>query len=594
MNVNSPEFLKNPYPFYDERRRDNPAFKRDDTTWTLTGYQVLSSVLANSRIGRGNVGQKPRPQGDMSELNEIKHDNLALQIMENWMLFQNPPVHTANRKMIADVFTIKMIEQFEALMRLTIQRQIADIKRNYSENQPFDLIEHIAYPYPSAVICEILGIPAADQQKFAEWTKTFSLGAQVDFINIPPPLRSKLNQTAAQFKDYFEKLYKAKSEQSDNSLMSRLIQESGRSTSDMQLLSNCIFLLFAGQETTTLMLSNTVHALLSNPEQLSLLRSKPELIKNAIEECLRYDTSTQMIGRFALEDVQIGELEINKGDHIFAFLGAAGRDPEANSDPHTFDISRDKIKHLVFARGAHHCLGASLARLEIRVFLEELLDAFSYLSLAGHGERRSTWLMRGFDRLPISYQSRPPVQAEKITLKFGSGLYPFQPQELMCTKFGDYQLENVFESISDDQRHACVKMWMKHNVLPTKEMAWKRSKQVCYIFSDLKTGDIIGVNTLYQDQLTSSSKQFFFNRMYILPEYRNSRLMIRGTAAMLCFAKHNLSNRGVAGVVNVNENSKLDRPGLQSIFNRLGYRHFGWQGEKEIILFEFDRIHYAS
>ncbi len=594
MNVNSPEFIKNPYPFYDTRRAQNPAFKRDSTTWTLTGYDVLSEVLAHPHIGRGNVGQKPRPHGDTAEIHAIRGETLALQIMDQWMLFQNPPKHGESRKRIADVFTIKMIQQLEELMRVTVRRQIRTIKEQVPEHQHFDLIEYIAYPYPANVICEMIGIPPEDQSKFAGWTRDFSLSVELDFVSIGSDLRSQLNETARQVKDYFDSLIAHKKEHGGDDLICRLIEESKGSISHIELLSNCVFLLFAGQESTTQMISNAVHTLLSHPEQLSLLKSQPELIKNTVEECLRYDTSTQMIGRFALEDVQVAGLDIKKGDHIFAFIGAAGRDPNANPNPNKFDITRQKIKHLAFARGAHHCLGASLARLELKVLIEEFFFAFEDLSLAGPGKRRPTWLMRGFESLPLRYQNNTNIENDPITIQLGSGLYPFQLRDLDNFSFQGYQLENVFEKISTEQRQACVNMWMTHHVIANKELAWERSKQICYILTHIESGDVIGVNTLYKSQFQHSDSLYFFNRMYILPDYRNTRLMITGTAAMLCYAKHYLSDRGINGVININENKKLNRRGLQKIFRRLGYQHHSWQDDKEVILFEFDRIAYID
>ena len=137
-------------------------------------------------------------------------------------------------------------------------------------------------------------------------------------------------------------------------------------------------------------------------------------------------------------------------------------------------------------------------------------------------------------------------------------------------------------------------MWLENNVLPSKEMAWHRSNQVCYMITDTKTDEMIGVNTLYRDKLPNNDEDYFFNRMFIQPEHRNSRLMITGTAAMLCYAKHFLSEQGAAGIININENTKLSKPGMQRIFMRLGYRHVGWSDQKEIILFSFNNIHYTS
>jgi len=142
-------------------------------------------------------------------------------------------------------------------------------------------------------------------------------------------------------------------------------------------------------------------AFFAHPEEWQKLIKQPDLIPNAVEECLRFDPSVQLVGRFALEDIEIENNVIKQGHHVFAFLGAAGRDPLANPTPDIFDVSRKNIKHLAFARGAHHCLGATLARLEIRIFIEEMLNLMPTIEAAGDAIRRPTWLLRGFDRMPV-------------------------------------------------------------------------------------------------------------------------------------------------------------------------------------------------
>lgn len=402
MDVNSPAFLENPYQFYDQRRLDGVLFKRDDVSWAVTGYDVMSKILAHPAAGRGNIGQAPRRFGERQDLDQVKPDNLALQLLDRWMLFQNPPKHTQSRGRVSDVFTVKLINQLESMMRATMRALIADIKVNH-QNGHFDLVSTIAYPYPIKVICNMLGVPESDHGKFSAWTKGFSLAVQTDFLTASSSVKQQLNESAQAVSDYFEQLIPRKKAEQADDLITRLIMASGDDLEHEELVANCVFLLFAGQDTTTSLIANALNALLHNPKQLTLLRENPALSKNAVEECLRYDPSIQMVGRLAIDDIVIDKVTIKQGEHLFVFLGAAGRDPAANVDPHRLDISRQKIKHLAFARGVHHCLGASLARLEIRVMLEELLAAFPELAMAGKGVRRPTWLMRGFDSLPVAF-----------------------------------------------------------------------------------------------------------------------------------------------------------------------------------------------
>jgi cytochrome P450 len=251
------------------------------------------------------------------------------------------------------------------------------------------------------VISDLIGIPPRDRTRFYAWTQSLSAGVQVDFSTLHPQRRAELNQSAKDMEAYFQTQTQNMGERDPSSLMDTFIAGNESRMDTVQLLANCAFLLFAGQETTTSLLSNAMAALLEHPDQLDLLRRRPELIENSVEECLRYDPSIQMVGRHALDDIQLGEHVIAKGAHVFAFIGAAGRDPAVCYEPDRFEVDRDPIKHLAFARGTHHCLGALLARLEIKIMLEELLSSFAVLERAGPAQRRSTWLMRGFESLPV-------------------------------------------------------------------------------------------------------------------------------------------------------------------------------------------------
>lgn len=403
MNVDSPEFLANPYPFFAALRARSPVFRRSDFEWTLTGFETMSQILAQPAAGRGNIGQTPRPNGDTSELNALKQANPALQMLDAWMLFQNPPQHGETRGRIADVFTHKVVQRMEQTMRKTLQNLLAEIhSRRVAQ---FDFIADIAYRFPLSVMCELIGIPADDKDQINQWTRDFALAVQVDFHRLGPAPRAQLNQSADELSDYFSRLIEVKKESQLDDLMTRFINRNEQDLSEQELLANCVFLLFAGQETTTSLMGNAMLALLQHPAELEKLRNDLKLIPNAVEECLRYDPSIQMVGRYALDDFQVGEHKITKGQHIFAFLGAAGHDPAVNDDPNRFDVSRANPRHLAFTRGTHHCLGASLARLQMKILFEELVLNFSSLEQHGNAIRRPTWLMRGLESLPMRFTS---------------------------------------------------------------------------------------------------------------------------------------------------------------------------------------------
>ena len=178
---------------------------------------------------------------------------------------------------------------------------------------------------------------------------------------------------------------------------------------------------------------------------------------------------------------------------------------------------------------------------------------------------------------------------ETFEIGLPSPLFPFTREDLPDFRYAGYQLRNVFRSIDDAQRRECTELWVRNGVLSISE-ARRRSSQVCYLISEINTHSIIGVNTLYLDQLYEEGQPYWFNRMFIQHGSRNSRLMITATAAMLCFAKLNLEGEGAPGVLNVNENPKLGRAGMRRVFSRLGYRWQGRQGERDYWYFDFTRV----
>ena len=183
---------------------------------------------------------------------------------------------------------------------------------------------------------------------------------------------------------------------------------------------------------------------------------------------------------------------------------------------------------------------------------------------------------------------------KEIEINLPSTLYPFKLADLPVFEFGAYTLLNVYQKITEEQKHACVEMWLRNRVLPNKQAALERSKEVCYFITETASDKLIGVNTLYQSHVTNSTPKVFLNRMFIDPAYRNSRLMITGTAVMLCYAKTQLADQGIPGVVNINENKKLSRPGASQIFERLGYRKQRMQNGQEVLYFEFARIQFRE
>jgi hypothetical protein len=181
-----------------------------------------------------------------------------------------------------------------------------------------------------------------------------------------------------------------------------------------------------------------------------------------------------------------------------------------------------------------------------------------------------------------------------INISLPSGLYSFRLDDLQELRFNKYTLTNVFEKITLPQRKACIELWLRNRVINDKEEALARSDQVCYFITETQTGKLIGVNTLYKSANHSTGNGVWLNRMFIDPKHRNTRVMIVGTAMMLCFSKTYLADRGLKGVVNINENTKLRRAGTARLFKRLGYRVVGEENGKEVMFFEFNNVNFVT
>src|SRR4030095_6055002 len=268
-------------------------------------------------------------------------------------------------------FTPRVIEQ----LRPHIQ-QIVDGLLDKVEGEPgMDLIEQFAYPLPVIVICEMLGVPVADHERFKGWGLDIARG--LDTIMLPPDSdvgkRSMASRRA--LSDYFRELIKERRAAPRADLLSGLIaaEEAGDKLNEEELLATCILILIAGHETTVNLIGNGVLALLRNPEELRRLRATPGLITTAVEELLRYDGPVQRTARVASDDASIGGHTIRKGEMVMPFIGAADRDPAQFPEPDRLDLARADNRHIAFGWGIHFCLGAPLARVEGQIGVNQLV-----------------------------------------------------------------------------------------------------------------------------------------------------------------------------------------------------------------------------
>ena len=391
-----PATKADPYPLY-ARLRQRGVVRSPLGVFAAADHATVASVLRDRRFSSSPVHQRgyrppSYPPGDPRA--ELPAESL---------LTKDPPDHTRLRRLVGGAFTPRAIAGLEPWIRDVTVRLLAaaDVSAG------FDLIDALAFPLPIAVICHLLGVPAEDQAQFRAW------GHDVAATLDPQTAATAQAQTYAAelaLTGYLQDLVRERRAHPDDSILSALIaaEEEGDRLSADEVVSTALVLLIAGFETTVNLIGNGTVALLGDPDSWNRLRRDPALVPAAIEEMLRYDSPVQLTSRIATEDVEVGGAVIAAGRAVLVSIGGANRDPEVFERPDEFRIDRpDPGRHLSFSLGTHHCLGASLARLEGRIAIEELTRRYPALELAAPPARRSLLVLRGFESVPVRAGQMP-------------------------------------------------------------------------------------------------------------------------------------------------------------------------------------------
>jgi hypothetical protein len=394
FNPLSPEFIRDPYPFF-HRLRDYDPLWRSPFGRIATRHKDVGAVLRDRRFGKDFIGRARRNYGAAAE------DEPVLRTMRLAMLTQDPPDHTRLRGLVVKAFTARRVEN----MRADIQRIVDGAIDRVEPLGRMDVIADLAFRLPVMVICDMLGIPADHHERFLAGARM--AGRSIEPVPMSRAELDAANAGQAALKEYFLELFALRRREPGEDLTTHLIQaeEAGSQLTADELIANILLLFVAGHETTVNLIGNGVLALHRHPEQLALLRARPDMIGNAIEEFLRYDSSVQVTYRVAFEDVDLNGTAIAQGEAVMCLLGAANRDPAAYAAPDRLDIARPNIHPLSFGGGIHHCLGAQLARLEAEVALATLLRRLPGLMLeeADNPDWRPTFVLRGLKRLPARW-----------------------------------------------------------------------------------------------------------------------------------------------------------------------------------------------
>jgi cytochrome P450 len=397
FNPLSPEFIRDPYPHYERLRTTDPMHLTPFGAFVASRHAEASVVLRDRRFGKDFVERTKRRYGP-----KIMEEPV-FRNMSHWMLQQDPPDHTRLRGLVVKAFTARRVED----MRPRIQQVVDQTLDRIADQGHMDLIEDFAFRLPVTIICDMLGIPEEHREVF--YTSSRDGGRLLDPVPLSPAEIEQGNASNLMAQAYFQQLFELRRKNPGDDLTTQLVQaeEDGSKLSNEELTGNIILLFGAGHETTVNLIGNGLLALQRNPDQLALLKSRPELITNAVEEFLRYDSSVQLTGRVALEDIDdLGGKKIPKGESVLCLLGSANRDPAVYPDrPDRLDITRPKIRPLSFGGGIHLCLGAQLARIEAEVAIATLLRRLPDLRLDNpeNPEWRPTFVLRGLKSLPASW-----------------------------------------------------------------------------------------------------------------------------------------------------------------------------------------------
>ncbi|MBF8674176.1 cytochrome P450 [Pseudomonas fulva] len=351
--------------------------------WLATRYDDVRLVLGDRRFSRGEALRRPDAPR-------------AFARIAGGIVMMDPPQLTRIRSLAAQAFTRRRVEALRPHTRAHAHQLI---DRMLAAGPPADLVNDFALPIPLALICELLGVPLQDRDRFKRWNDSL--------LSTRPEDAAQTQQHLGELAAYIKGLVAERRHEARDDFMTALTQahEQGECLNEEQLLLLCIAILVAGYEGSASQIPNFIQVLLDNPQQWQQLKNDPEQVPTAVEELLRYIplASAAMFVHYALEDIQVGTTLVRQGEAVFASIGAANYDPARFPAPDTLDLQRDTSGHLGFGHGLHHCIGSSLARIELQEALRALVERMPNLQRCGESQWKTDTFFRGAHCLPVTW-----------------------------------------------------------------------------------------------------------------------------------------------------------------------------------------------
>jgi hypothetical protein len=385
-----PGMRADPYPYYHRLRTADPVHRSPFGYWVLSRHQDVDMILRDSR------GRSDFPHDEAWARHRGGPQSAIVRSTSQWMMMCDGAAHRRLRALVGQVFTARAVQGLRPRIAAVIDTLIDEI-----DEGEIDLVQDLALPLPIMVIGELLGIPRADRGQCRAWTDW--IGHVIDPI-VTPDMQVAMNRAATEFSAYLAEQVRLRRANPGRDLLSAMVrlEDSGERLTDDEIVANVLLLFNAGHETTVNLIGNAMLALLRHPDQLALLRENPDLMGQAVEELIRYDSPVQVGARIMAADVPLGGTTIPAGAKVMLIYGAANRDPACYADPDRLDLRRTAVRSLAFGGGPHFCVGAPLARLETSMVFTALLERYGSIELAaGELSWRANFNLRGLNELPL-------------------------------------------------------------------------------------------------------------------------------------------------------------------------------------------------
>jgi cytochrome P450 len=398
-----PEVNHDPYPFLARLREEDPVhYSEAHRAWLVTRYDDVVAAFGDKRLSSDRV----RPLLHAMSPEKRAKAGPVMEMIAEWMVTSDPPAHTRLRKLTTKAFHPRKFVAMEDRIRALVDGYIDD----FIASGDTDLVAGIAFPLPAAVISELIGAPAEDADRFKDWSDNLALVAFGAGGERGQDRHARAQASIDEMFTYFGELIESKRSQPGDDMISALIEgEDSDALDETEMKGMCALMLFAGHETTTTTITSAVKVLIDNPDQLALLREDPSQSGKCVEEVLRYEGAIKLLHRWVLEDLEIRGRKIKAGERVLIVNSAANRDPRKFEDPEAFRIMRHPNAHVAFGKGIHACIGAMLARIEMRIAVRQMVQKLPGLRYADP-EPQFTWMSslasRGLQELRIAHDGQ--------------------------------------------------------------------------------------------------------------------------------------------------------------------------------------------